>query len=274
MSKSAYDLVIRRQPIKCFSEYSCKWGNENIRYSDIINNVKLMDAEYKLSDCSNSFLYRKEHSLGFGQKQLLSSLPLLPDSLEVYSSVTITELDQDKSFHSIGFVRGNGDSQKRTFRFFEDNTGTIIPMITELFPNEQELTHQAITEKQSEYFGIDWRYLQESEKVVRGQGKCEAPLWELSKNNAFIAAVLVGCQICGRTSVSSQESKTTETIEPYNPTDEFVMKSRQLSHIRVYPLWYMDATLRHKPNKKIIKDWESALNYIDSSVDVLIPLKD
>lgn len=253
---SVYEIVIKRQTIGGSSYYTCEWSNDSVRYSDKINGHTLLDLNYSLSDFNSGFLNRQNHSLGFDQKQFLSSVPLLPDSLRVASDFSSRIVaNEEKHSYYMADINGSGISQSIGFRFYEDKNGGIISMIMEKFPKDPKFDNlQEINERELEHSGLDRKYYGNSDKFLRANGNCESPLWERSKNNALIEAILEAHQRCGK-----------ETKD--NPIKECLS-----SKIKIYPLWFMDATLRSIPNKKKNKDWESTLKSIDNRVEILVPL--
>ena len=254
MSQVACEFTIRRHPFKCFSQYICEWDTNKVRYTDVVNDVTLLDVDYSISECQNGFLDRKMRSLGFEQKQFLSSLPLIPDSLQIVSSYTTSQIDDIETFQLYANIDGIGKSQRRKHVFIDNNGNDIISIIKEVFPLVEITASQETNKQESEYTGLDLKYLKYSDKVVKGEAQYPSPLWEI-------------------TSESRLKSLVTYVGESSDPTEE-MHKSMQSSCIRVYPLWYMDATLRRKPNKKINKDWEATLKVIDNKVEILSPLNE
>lgn len=267
-SQIACEFSIRRQPFKCFSQYICEWDTNKVRYTDVVNNVTLLDGEYSISECQNGFLDRKMRSLGFEQKQFLSSLPLIPDSLKIRSSYISSKMDDIETFRSYANIFGTGKSQPRKFVFSCNDENDIITIIKEVFPALEVTEMQEVNKQESEYTGLDIKYLQYPDNVVRGKAQYPSPLWEISKNNAFVEAVLECNEIVSKSRINTQTNYDGEISDPM----EELLESAQFSGIRVYPLWYMDATLRSIPNKKKNKNWESTLKLIDNSVDILVPL--
>lgn len=266
----ACEFTIRRQPFKCFSQYICEWDTNKVRYTDVVNDVTLLDVDYSISECQNGFLDRKMRSLGFEQKQFLSSLPLIPDSLQIVSSYTTSQIDDIETFQLYANIDGTGKSQRRKHVFIDNNGNDIISIIKEVFPLVEITASQETNKQESEYTGLDIKYLKYSDKVVKGEAQYPSPLWEIAKNNAFVEAILSCNEIVSESRVESQATYDGESSDP----TEKLHKSMQSSCIRVYPLWYMDATLRRMPNKKINKDWETTLKVIDNKVGILSPLNE
>lgn len=268
-SQVACEFTVRRQPIKCFSEYSCEWVSNKVRYTEVVSGVKLFESEYSISDFHNNFLDRKIQPLGFEQKQFLSSLPLIPDSLSTYSAFTSYKLDETEHTNLNAMIRGRGISQSREVLFCSRNAESSS-FIREIFPSELAIESVEVSEREIELSGLDTKYLELESQIpnnlIIGKGKSESPLFEISKNNAFISAVLDANDIYGKTIILSGTSNGTESFGTYNP-----IESTQTS-LRVYPLWYLDVNLRKKPNKKVNKEWESTLKNTDNGVSILIPM--
>lgn len=275
VSQVACEISIRRQPIKIFSTYTCEWNSKTIRYSYIVNNEELMDMEYSKTDCHNSFLNRDVRPLGFEQKQYLSSLPLMPDSLNIKHAISCLDIDGADQIQSYTQIQGEGKSQSREFSFYKADNANVIPMIKEVFPTEIASEYEKSSAKDIEYSGLDRHYLnyesQNIEKAILGRCIYESPMWEVSKNNAFVGALLQANGNYGLTLISSGEDVSTESYGAYNPSENAIKSTLSFS-FRVYPLWYLDASLRKKPNKKINKKWESTLKDTDNGVSVLIPI--
>lgn len=273
-SQVACEITIRRQPIKCFSEYTCEWDTNKVRYEEMVSGRKLLESEYSLTDCHNSFLDRKLRTLGFEQKQFLSSLPLIPDSLSVQSVITAYSLDDTDNLTLGAMIRGSGNSQSREV-LFESRTPEQSLMIREKFPTEIIFEPIEISERESDFSGLDEMYIklenQTADKIIKTTVVAESSLWEISKNNAFIGALLQANDIYGQAFISSGKDIVTESNGTYSPSENAI-KSSQSSSLRVYPLWYLDASLRKTPNKRINKDWKSTLKNTDNGVSVLIPI--
>ncbi|MCM1141101.1 MAG: hypothetical protein NC453_21240 [Muribaculum sp.] len=268
-SQSVCDITIGRQPIKNISYYTCEWNDETVRYSDIINDIKLWNTESSMLNYKDNIYDNKLQSLGFEQKRFLTSLPLIPDSLQIMSSHILSKMDDIETFQSYVNILGKGKSQPRKFVFIGNNENDIFPIIKEVFLPIEVTEMQEANKQESEYTGLDVKYLQYSDNVVRGEAQYSSPLWEISKNNAFVEAVLECNGIVSKSRINTQTNYDDENSDPM----EELLKSTQSSGIRVYPLWFMDATLRSIPNKKKNKNWESTLKSIDNRVEILVPVK-
>lgn len=275
VSQVACELSIKRQPIKIFSTYTCEWDDKTMRYSYIVNNDELIDLEYSKTDCHNSFLNRDVRPLGFEQMQYLYSLPLIPDSLNIRQAISCLDIDGENQIQSYAQIQGTGKSQSREFSFYKVDNANFIPMIKEVFPTEITSEYENSSAKDIEYSGLDRQYLNyESpniEKAILERCIYEFPMWEVSKNNALISALLEANASFGQTLISSDDGVKTESHEAFEPSEN-ALKSTQSSSLRVYPLWYLDATMRKKPNKKINKGWEYTLKDTDNGVSVIIPI--
>lgn len=265
-------LSIKRQPIKLISHYKCKWNEEDVCYTDSINNIALLKSMYKIKDCHNDYMMQSNEPIGFLQTKYLSSLPVLTDSVRVKGrEVTIAEEDMDEPTTYAAFeILGNGRSRGQIFKLVSENGENFKMSVTEQFPTDPYKMDN-INGYDSEFddIGISMAYSKEFDlPFYKGTGIYEFPLWEVVKNNGLIKAIT--SSVSRFRYPSNEDLEDPKFVKLYEADKRLSTRDEQ---IPIYPLWYMDAQLRTNKYKKGLKDkWKTVNNELNNGVGIIIPL--
>lgn len=263
----AVQAKINRFPLKSLVQYEVSWTDISQQFSLTCNDKELLhNKQIEVNDHISDFLLHED--LGLAQLRLLTTIPLLTDTISFTSVSSIW----DDSYSSSTKILGDGKSIPVKINLTDFDLKGSSFSITEHFPT---VPYKNNTDN---IIGLSEKYYREyidtigNVTAIKSDGFCNNRLFEASKNKALIYALSNGVQNIFSELKSSFEvekgsfSSTTSDINNFS--------GLTTSKAIIYPLYYLDPKERVScKDKKYRKYWEEANHNFPYMASVVIPIE-
>lgn len=268
---------INRIPLDLDVQYSLYCGKNETSYNLIVNGKHIGDNTIINNNSDDIANLNLNGPLGLSQLRILTSLPILPDSI-LYEHAS---WGSESAYEQRTRISGTGMSIPRIVRLTDFKNGQCGFSINEHFPLDivSKTTMNPSTQNTIlQETGLSDTYFREysdndgNNTAIKVEGYIVSPRpMEVKKNLAFIDAV--------HASISWIQQDLAQNCSPVEVSSEIsadmsdLMRHSIITKVRVYPLWYLDPEQRvGNVDKKYRKRYNENKERYPNMVSIIIPL--